>query len=92
MPLTRNTIVAFSLPASVSAQRKEPSPLSANVVTSTTLPPRPPEAYLPKPSAVGNANVCAHELTAKSQKPNVNNVFFMPFKKVAAPNGVATQL
>ena len=60
VPLTRKTIVAFSLPATVRAQRKEPSDglegLSSRLVTSTTLQPRPPVTYLPNPRAVGKAS------------------------------------
>ena len=55
-PLTSNTMVIGSSLYCWNAQRRVPSDvLSARLVTLTTLPPRPPVAYLPKPSAVGNA-------------------------------------
>ena len=60
IPLTRKTMVAFSLPATVSAHRSEPSEglagSSSRLVTSTTLQPLPPETNLPKPRAVGKAS------------------------------------
>ncbi len=71
-PLTANTMVMGSPLCCPKAQRSVPSPpSSASEVTVTTLPPRPPEAYLPNPSAVGNASTCVASaaLTAGESTP-----------------------
>lgn len=65
-PDTLNTTVMGSLGYCFTAQRKEPvigfSASSSSVVTVTTIPPLPPEANFPKPSAEGNAGVACQAL------------------------------
>src|SRR5262245_6269109 len=53
VPLTRNTHVRG--PEASIALRRLPGPESSRFVTSITLPPRPPTALAPNPSAVGKA-------------------------------------
>src|SRR5678810_155739 len=55
IPATLNTIILA--PPCSQAQRKLPGPLSFRLVTTITLPPRPPKLYLPPPSAPGNAGM-----------------------------------
>ena len=55
LPLTSNTMVLA--PDALQASRKLPGPLSFKLVTLYTSPPLPPDVYLPKPSAPGNAGV-----------------------------------
>ena len=50
-----STITVGPGPSAMTASRKLPGPESSKVVTSYTLPPLPPTAYLPYPSAVGKA-------------------------------------
>ena len=57
MPATLNTIVLA--PPCSHAQRKLPGPSSFKLVTTITLPPRPPKLNLPPPSAPGNAGISA---------------------------------
>ena len=51
----KTTVVASFCEHCCNAHLKEPSPSSLVLVTITTFPPRPPVAFLPKPSAVGKA-------------------------------------
>src|SRR5690606_29395811 len=53
VPDTSNTMILA--PAAAIAARKLPVPESFRLVTLMTLPPRPPVASLPKPSAPGKA-------------------------------------
>ena len=53
--IAKTTVVASFSEHCFNAHRKDPSPSSSVLVTITTLPPRPPVAFLPKPSAVGKA-------------------------------------
>ena len=57
MPATSNRIVRG--PRASTAARRLPGPLSARVVTRSTVPPRPPCAKRPAPSAPGKASVWA---------------------------------
>ena len=69
-PFTANTMVSGSPGYWLKAHRSVPSSsVSANDVTVTTFPPRPPVAYLPKPSAVGKATGVTRMATASDVAP-----------------------
>ena len=53
VPETLNTQIRG--PGKLTHSRSEPIPLSARLETMKTLPPRPPTAFAPKPSADGKA-------------------------------------
>src|SRR5512139_2300525 len=52
------------------AARRLPGPPSLRLVTSTTLPQRPPTALAPKPSAVGKAFADSTAAAAVREQPN----------------------
>src|SRR5687767_177224 len=71
MPLTVNTIVRG--PDCPRQYRRLPAPLSLRLVTLHTLPPRPPEANCPKPSALGKARVFAWTWV-QNDKSHITNI------------------
>ena len=56
-------------PLAMQASRKLPGPASFRLVTKMTLPPRPPTAMAPKPSASGNAGISRAAAAPASQQP-----------------------
>ena len=72
VPETRKTTVLE--PSASTAARKLPGPASFRLVTSSTLPPRPPVVYIPKPSAPGNAGI--KSWSASSLKRRIWNCSF----------------
>ena len=64
VPSTSKTMVRA--PVVVSAARSEPTPESFRFVTLMTLPPRPPLAHIPNPSAPGKAGVAGEVSVVKS--------------------------
>src|SRR5689334_6747879 len=81
VPETRKTMVRG--PEAVTAARRLPGPASLRFVTAMTLPPRPPVAMAPYPSAPGKEGGCARA-AAENKKATITDAI-VAFEKDARP-------
>ena len=84
VPATLNTTMRG--PTALHASRNVPGPASSRLVTTYTLPPRPPKLYMPPPHAPGNAGMSA---CGRSDGFAAPGMYGLPFFAHSASSGCA---